>query len=251
MQSLKTKDIAYFVKNMIWPKFGPGYFIYKRQDLVRMRGPFLQGVLFAKKRSGWLHVIPTFYVAGANLADPVIFQTMSVPVHGIDEARRWKWHADTLLDDHLASHIVSQLEEYSPLSFVEALDDLAVGASLTHFAKELSHWAPFLSLAFFCICSGNPSARDNLDHARRIFLKLSRYGSGTPPLEFEQALLARFDELEARLDDPDCISICRTEAEEHAARLFLPPIEWPTEWPLIAPVWPKAKIRGWLSKLLP
>lgn len=215
-----------------------------------MRGPFLQGVLFAKKRSGWLHVIPTFYVVGANPADPVIFQTISLPVHGVDEAMKWKWHADTLLDDNLASRIVSQLEECSPISFVGALDDVTVAVSLTIFSEKVTHWAPLLSLAFFCICSGNSSARDNLDRARRIFLKLSRYGSGTPPLDFEQALLARFDELEARLENPDCISICRAEAVEHAARLSLPVIEWPTEWPRVVPVWPRAK-RGWLSKVRP
>ena len=216
-----------------------------------MRGPFLQGVLFAKKRSGWLHVIPTFYVVGANPVDSVIFQTMSLPIVGIDAAKRWRFPADTVLDSHMACDIISQMEEVSPLSFVDVLHDQAIDASLEISATKVAHWAPFLSLAFFQICSGDSSARNTLERARQKFLKYSRYGRGAPPLDFEQALLARIDQLEARSDVSDCIAICRAEAEEHAARLSLPPIDWPPEWPLIFPAGTAARKEGWLRRLLP
>lgn len=42
--------------------------------------------------------------------------------------------------------------------------------------------------------------------------------------DFEEALYARFQKLESRLDRPDCIALCRANAEEHARLLGLPPI---------------------------
>lgn len=60
--------------------------------------------------------------------------------------------------------------------------------------------------------------------------------------DFEEALYARFQKLESRLDRPDCIALCRANAEEHARLLGLPPIEWPSEWPNTVPPWPKAPL---------
>lgn len=51
--NVKAKAIATFSTLEIPPLLGAGFSIYTKSDLVRMRGPFVQAVLFAKKRSDW------------------------------------------------------------------------------------------------------------------------------------------------------------------------------------------------------
>lgn len=248
--TLKTSEIVKFSKSMVRPQLGPDFFIHTNRDLVRSRGPFLEAVLFARKRSDWLHVIPTFFVVGADPSAPVLFQTMSLPIHGIDETGKWRFPPDSLLNDELARHIVSQLERESPLTFTGPLQDEAIDTALRIFVREVAHPAPSLSLAFFNLCRGASSARSDLANARRLFLKLSRYGSGKPPLDYEQALLARLDELEARLDSSDSIAICRKEVSEHARKMALPVPDWPADWPTISSHSSQLGRTGWLNKFL-
>lgn len=246
------KAIKAFSQFEIRPLLGADFsaYIYAKRDLVRMRGPFVQAVLFAKKRSDWLLVIPTFYVAGANPADPVLFQTMSLPISGMDENRRWRFPPETLLDAKLAQDLVAQLERESPLSFVKPLEDDAIGATLDLIVRKGPHWASYLSRAFFNMCRGAVDAAGaDLAQARKLFIKRSRYRLGQTPFDFEQVLMARFDTLQRRLQEPECVLLCRAEAEEHASRLQLPAVEWPPEWPTVAPP-PAPRKVGWLDKLL-
>ena len=223
--------------------------MYTKRDLVRMRGPFVQAVLFAKKRSDWLHIIPTFYVAGDDPAAETLFQTMSLPIARTDDERRWRFPPETALDADLAQGLVGQLERESPLSFAKPLEDDAIVAALDLFARRVPHWAPALSMAFFNMCRGAVCAGADLAQARKLFVKYSRYGLGQAPLDYEQVLMARFDTLQRRLQEPECILLCRAEAEGHASRLGLPAVGWPPEWPTAAPP-PAAGKAGWLDKLL-
>lgn len=247
--TLMASEIARFSERMVQPRLAQDFFIHAKRDLVRCRGPFLQALLFARKRSDWLHVIPTFFVVGADPAAPVIFQTMSLPIRGTDDAGKWRLPPASLLDEAQAAHLVSQLERDSPLAFSGALEDKAIGEALKTFVRQVAHPAPSLSLAFFNMCRGAPSARSDLAVARRKFLKMSRYGSGKPPLDYEQALLARLDGLAARLDTPDCIAICRDEVMEHACSLKIPVPEWPADWPASAGYMAQESWGGWWSKI--
>ncbi|MGW8393675.1 hypothetical protein [Pseudoduganella sp. HUAS MS19] len=247
--ALKTSEIAGFSKSMVRPRLGPDFFTHTNRDMVRCRGPFLETVFFAKKRSGWLHVIPTFFVVGADPAASVIFQTMSLPLNGIDETGKWRFRPETLLDEALATHIVAQIERDSPLTFIGPLKDDAIDSALRTFVRQIVHPVPSLSLAFFNMCRGAPSARSELAATRKRFLKMSRYGSGKPPLDSEQAMLARLDELAARLDSPDCIAICRDEVIEHARNLNISVPEWPTDWPASAVYAPQESGGAWWTKL--
>lgn len=223
--------------------------VYAKRDLVRMRGPFVQAVLFAKKRSDWLHIIPTFYVAGANPAELVLFQNMSLPISGVDENRRWRFPPETPLNAELAQRLVAQLERDSPLSFVKPLEDNAIETTLDLFVRKSTYWVSALYKAFFSMCRGADAAGADLALARKLFIKHSRYGRGKAPLDFEQVLMARFDTLQRRLLEPDCILLCRAEAEEHASRLGLPAVEWPPEWPTVA-LPPAPEKVAWFRKLL-
>lgn len=229
---LKVSDIKRFSKNVVLPHMGQDYSLYMGRDLIRMRGGFLQGILFAKKRSGWLNVIPTFFVVGTDPSDPVIFQTMSLPISGIDKDRKWKWPQDVTLDEELANEIIAKVEIDSPLSFKKSLNDRAIESVLSVFVKKGTHWMPSLSLAYYNMCRGSKSARKDLERARLIFIEHSRYGAGQPPLPYEKILLNRFEELETRFSSSNGIEICRTEAELHARKLSLPAIQWPNDWPV-------------------
>lgn len=178
-----------------------------------------------------MYVYPTFYVVGADPTHEVMFQTMSLPMSGVDSDRRWRVDPEALLDESLAERFVKQIEKDSPLSFHEPLTDSDIHRALVKFCKCRKSWMPSLSLAYWEILTGARSAADTLVMAKKEFIKYSRYGAGKEPLDFEQALMARFELLQARIGSADGVSQCRAEAEAHAARLRLPKIEWPTEWP--------------------
>lgn len=227
---MKAIDIKIFSKTMVLPRLGAGHLVYANRDLVRMRGPFAQLLIFTTTKPRWLRVIPTFYVVGADAADDDRpHQTVSLEVL---DPQRWQFPPQTALDADFAKRLCGQIEKDSGISFVAPLDDdQKICAGLQPFINRKTHWAAPLFRAFFNICRGAQSARTDLAQARQIFLARSRYGSGKPLLDYEQALLSRFDALEARLDMSDCIAICRAEADEHAKRMSLPTISWPPEWP--------------------
>ena len=59
---MKASDIKNFSKIHLCNALDNQYEVIANRDLVRMYGPFVQAILLSTKRSGWLHVIPTFYV---------------------------------------------------------------------------------------------------------------------------------------------------------------------------------------------
>lgn len=249
----KATDIARFVKTHLRAALPDFSCQYKRRDICRMRGLFMQGVGVGTSRGGWIHVYPDFFVLGAEIyekdlpknllkngsvcSDNLIHGTVSLEVKA---PRRWHFPPETPLDEALAAEILRRLKEDSPISFTELLTGDAIDKALRWFGKDGLHWAADLFLAYFNMTRGAPSARKDLARAFGLFVKHSRYSTDKPPLDYEEALYARFQELEARLDRPDCIALCRADAEEHARLLGLPPIVWPPEWPASVPPWPKA-----------
>ncbi|QNA87495.1 hypothetical protein G4G28_01710 [Massilia sp. Dwa41.01b] len=242
-------DLSGYGKQSGCPLVLPGFRLYAERDLVRMRGPFVQALLFAHTRSEWLDVVPVFYVAGANPADAALFQTMSVPLAGASEKRRWLFPADAPVEEDAAQRLVVQIERDSPLSFLAPLDDGAIAGLLDHLVTQSQHWLPALSKAFFGMCTGSAASAVDLASARDAFIRFSNVGRGGTPRGFERDMMARFDVLEHRLHSQTCIVQCHHEAEEHAARLGLPPIEWPVEWPTSVDVDGAVRNR-WLDALL-
>jgi len=162
-------------------------------------------------------------------------------------ARRWSFPPETPLDEAFAAEILRRLKEDSPISFTEPLKDEAIDKALRWFGKD-GYWLAHLFIAYFNMTRGAPTARKDLARAFHLFIKHSSYSTDEPPLDFEEALHARFHELESRLDRPDCIALCRADAEEHAQLLKLPPIVWPPEWPQAVPPWPP-ELEGLMARL--
>lgn len=246
MKTISAKDITAFSGQTVLPLLDAGFSVHARRDLVRLRGPFVQALLFAQKRSGWMQVIPTFYVLGAIPSDEVLFQTMSVPVSGLDPHRRWMVSGDQPLDARLAQRFITQLTQSSPVSFVEPLVDDMIVAAIDLYARQSRQYHASISKAFMGMCMGSRSSAADLAAAHARFVRFSRYGRGGEPYDFEQALLARLEVLKHRLSDPAGVLACRAEAEEHAARLGLPELQWPQEWPTVSRS-PTTVKRGWLS----
>lgn len=242
----KAIELARFVKQCLQPQLPSSYQLYGKRDLVRMRGNFAQLLLLTSGRGHYLKVLPTLFVVGASLADKTIHQTVSLYVRNPHD---WNITPENL-DVALATQIVKQSEQLSPITFVGELEDREIDHALRWFGKDGRHWADYLFLAFFNMTRGAPTARKDLARAFHLFIKHSRYSTDKPPFDFEEALFARFQELESRLDHPECIALCRADAEEHARLLKLPSIVWPPEWPESVPPWPKAPSFSWARKLL-
>jgi hypothetical protein len=246
LKASSAKDIAAFSSQTVLPLLDTGFSVFARRDLARSRGPFVQALLFAQKRSGWLQVLPTFYVLGAVPSDEVLFQTMSVPVSGIDKDRQWLVRGDLALDANLAERLAAQLAVSSPVSFFEPLEDNTIGAAIDLYTRRSPLYHASISRAFMSMCMGSRSSAAHLAAAHASFIKRSRYGKGGEPYDFEQALLARLEVLRQRLSDPAGLLMCREEAEVHALRLGLPKLHWPPEWPTVSRS-PTTVERGWLS----
>lgn len=192
---MKVTEIQHFSRERLLPRLGEDYRMMSRRDIARSRGPFIQALLFLTKRSGSQQLIPTCYVIGADPAEASMTQTMSLPMDGVDRDRRWYIGADVPADDSLANQVIDALRR-------EAIPN-----------------------------TGYSMAARQLTEARNQLVRYSRYGSGKAPLDFEVALMARIDTLSSRLGKPDCVELCRNDAEEHARALGLPAVAWPEQWP--------------------
>lgn len=246
----KATEIARFVSTHLRAALPNFTGQYKRRDILRMRGPLVQWIFVGVSRGGWISVSPSLSVLGPGIyakdlechrlkdgsldRDALIF-TVSLEGRSPSATRRWNFPPETLLDEKFAAEIVFRLNHDSPISFVNPLEDEAIDKALRWFGKDGSVWTDQLFLAYFNMTRGATTARKNLARAFELFIKRSRYSTNKPPFDFEEALFARFQELESRLDRPDCIALCRADAEEHAKLLKLPPIVWPPEWPLSRP----------------
>lgn len=223
----KASEIARFVWTYLCASLPDFTAQYKRRDILRMRGLVVQMVSVGVGRGGWVRVHPTFSVLGPDiyikdldrhkckddsLDRDALFSQVGLEGISASAARRWIFPPETLLDETFAAEILTRLKQDSPISFTAARKDLA--------------------------------------RAFKLFIKHSRYSTDKPPFDFEIALHARFQELEARLDRPDCIALCRADSEKHAKLLKLPPIVWPLEWPKSVPPWPKDPSFDWARRLL-
>lgn len=248
----KAPEIAYFVRTNLRAVLPDFTGQYKRRDIFRMRGPLMQGIGVAVGRGGWIRLSPGLFVLGAEIytkdlqssklkdgsisTDNLIHTTVGLEAK---LPRRWMFEPDTPLDEKFAAEILSRLKQDSPISFTDPLEDEAIDKALRWFGKDGLHWVADLFLAYFNMTRGEPTARKDLARAFELFRRNSRMTTDKPLRDWEGALLARFKELEFRLDRPDCIALCRADAEEHARLLKLPPIVWPPEWPESVPPWPK------------
>ncbi|MCG3188110.1 MAG: hypothetical protein IOMNBAOH_02834 [Rhodocyclaceae bacterium] len=250
----KAPEIARFVRTHLRAALPDFTGQYKRRDVLRTRGNLVQWMFVGVSRGGWVRVSPVLSVFGPYIhlkdsehcknkdgsfnSDGLI---VSVGLSGMSAsaARRWSFPPDTPLDEMFASEILRWLKEDAPISFTEPLKDEAIDKALRWFGKDGMHWTAHLFLAYFNMTRGAPTARKDLARAFELFIKHSRYSTDKPPFDFEIALHARFQDLESRLDRPDCIALCRADAEEHARLLKLPAIVWPPEWPEAVPPWPQ------------
>jgi hypothetical protein len=250
----QASEIAYFVRVHLRSALPDFTGQYKRRDILRTRGNLVQWIFLGVSRGGWIDISPALSVLGPYIhrkesehcknkdgsfnSDGMI---VSVSLDGISAsaARRWSFPPETSLNGAFATEILSRLKQDSPISFTDPLEDGAIDKALRWFGKSGLHWTPALFLAYFNMTRGAPTARKDLSRAFELFIKHSRYSTNKPPFDFEIALHDRFKELESRLDRPDCIALCRADAEEHARLLKLPAIVWPPEWPESVPPWPK------------
>lgn len=265
----KAPEIAQFVRTHLREALPDFTAQYKRRDILRTRGNLVQWMFVGISRGGWLEISPALSVIGPHIhlkdsehcknkdgtfnSDGLI---VSVGLSGMSasDIRRWSFPPETPLDTTFATEILARLKQDSPIPFTEPLKDDSIDNALRWFGKNGLHWTSNLFLAYFNMTRGAPSARKDLARAFELFRRNSRMVTGKPLRDWEEALLARFQELESRLDRPDCIALCRADAEEHARLLKLPPIVWPPEWPESVPPWPKepdsliAKLGGFLTR---
>lgn len=265
----KSPEIAHFVRTHLRAALPDFTGQYKRRDILRTRGNLVQWMFVGVSRAGWLEISPALSVLGPYIhlkdsehcknkdgsfnSDGLI---VSIGLSGLSASatRRWSFAPDTPLDETFAAEILTRLRQDSPISYTEPLEDEAIDKALRWFGKDGAVWTDYLFLAYFNMTRGAPTARKDLGRAFEIFRRKSRMATDKPLRDWEEALLARFQELESRLDRPNCVALCRADAEEHARLLKLPPIVWPPEWPESVPPWPKepssliAKIGGFLTR---
>ena len=222
MALLNNKLIAHFTTKVVRPSLGPDYFLFRKRDLARVSGPFVQLLAMSVSRSGALRVHPCFYVAGADLSLEVIPQNVSLEVQ---DPHRWTYLQPTL-DAAFAQRLLQQLEADSPQSFVAPLSgDASVSRVFQSFAARTVHWSSNLYHAFYLLTRGRPEATQELAQARARFNKLGERRVGQAP-SWRFVLAERLDELERRLTLPEGCELCRAEAQQQAQRLELPEIYW-------------------------
>lgn len=260
----KAPEIARFVRTHLRAALPDFTGQYKQRDILRMRGPLVQWVFVGVSRGGWIGVSPSLSVLGphiylrdleryknkdGSLNSDALIVAVSLDGKSPEATRRWNFPPETSLDEMFTAEIVARLNQDSPISFIQPLGDETIDKALRWFGKADLHWTDYLFLAFFNMTRGAPSARKDLVRAFELFRRNSRMVTDKPLRDWEEALLARFQELESRLDRPDCIALCRADAEEHARLLKLLPIVWPPEWLESVPPWPKETSIGLAAKL--
>jgi len=240
----KSADLVRYMRESLKPAFPNSYLSYTPRFLLRAHGNAVQGIVIGVGRGGWVRVHPSLYVTGADRADEGIHQTVSLSTR---DPRRWHFPPDTPLDDALTAVILGRLANDSPISFEAPLDDVGLDRGLRWFARKGRHWSADLFLAFYSMTRGAATARRDLERARMRFHRYSRLSKGKQPRDWEKQLCGYFDELESRLDQPDCVALCRQDAEAHAEILGLPSPLWPPEWPKSVPAWRKTET--WRDRL--
>ena len=185
------------------------------RDSVRLHGAFVQLMALSGGRYGHtLHVLPTFYVVGARPWDEVI--TQSISVDSI-QPRDWRIQ-DASLDHSLAALLNQRIEKASPIPYSQPLTNAAIVKALEFFEKRGTSEVASMGLAFFLMSLGRVDVASRLKLARKTFMK----DNNPIKHDWQHNVVKRLDVLEARVSQPDCVELCRREAEEHAQRLGLP-----------------------------
>lgn len=192
---------------------------YRDRDLVRQTSNFVQLIALSGGRYGeTLKVLPTFYVVGARPFDEVI--TQSIALH-VEHPNKWRFQGRHL-DECLADDICVLLSDESFLSFFAPIGATDVVATLTDLAKNATSEDAPLFLAFFMMANEIQGADIWIERARKKFLQAN------PVIlhDWQRATMQRLDEIQQRLGAPNAAILSREEAQDHAARLQLPRIEW-------------------------
>jgi hypothetical protein len=235
-------NLRRFVTSILRPRFPPEYQLHGKRSLVRTYGSFVQELALSGGRyADHVHVLPTLYVAGAEPWVEGIHQGVC-----LDALDRPKWiFRDVALDGALADRIVALLAG-TPVSFQDPLSEATACASLAFMTQRKVTEVPAFFLAFFLMTLGKDNvqrpvlasrrfpffrrdtgvenASSRLNEARGLFASRNRRLIH----DWQRTTAARFEELSARLGTPDCVALSRREAEEHAAKLHLPALRWPT-----------------------
>lgn len=225
----KAKDLAKFTKAELMPLLPAGYSINMNRTVLRRRANFVQFITLGTSRGGYISVSPVIYLVGAD--DKEIIMTCSGSI-GIKKPNNWKFHPDTLLDHNFAQAIIERIEKESPISFLKPLEDAAMVNALKSF--DQTDFAILSYIAFLYLSMGDASAKPYLSKLEKYYAKVC--DSTKPSIhgirEWEYARQVRTKNLISRMSQPDCVALCRQEAEMHAELLGLPKITWPEEWPL-------------------
>lgn len=223
-----------FLKELIVPNLGNGFQFKGKREAVRMRGPFVQSIALARARGSGLYVIPYYFMVGADPTSEVMHENLGL---AILNWRNWSF-LEAKLDSEFAALLLTRLRADAPASFFDDLTDTSIDAAMQWFIRKGNDPSAHQFKTFMAILLGRETARTDLERAIAVF---KRKALSDPPRDHEAALLQRYADLEARLGHPDCIALCRADAEAHAQRLKLPPIAWPHEWPTSVPPWPKRR----------
>jgi hypothetical protein len=219
-------QLSRFVDTEVRPLLAPDFTLYRKRELVRMHGPFVQFLSLSVARGGSLRVYPTFFVVGADPSVPVIPQNVSL---GAEDPAAWRFQG-VVLDAEFARRLVRQVEAASPLSFTGPLaaDGSAIARTFHVFEARTRHWSPSLYLAHFLLTAGSrqAAAAAAVGRARVRFAALGERVTGDPPA-WRIALGQRIAELERRVTSADGQGLCRAESERQAAEFGLPGIVWP------------------------
>ena len=248
----KSTEIAKFMREHIKSHFPELDVVYKSRFYLQMNACVVRGLIIGVGKGGYIKVLPVMYVVGADLSEDELSPGLCTELY--DRQTIWQFPEDTPLNEVLAIEIKKRVNNSPAINFLGVFTQGVIERDIQWFAKRPEHWAANLDLAFFNMTRGAPTARKDLARAFELFRRKSRMVTDKPLRDWEEALLARFQELESRLDRPDCISLCRADSEKHARLLKLPPIVWPPEWPEAVPPWSKepdsliAKLGGFLTR---
>jgi len=216
----KAVALKSFISKMLQPRFPADFQRHRTRSLLRMYGNVAQMVgLSGGRYATTLGLHPILYVAGAC---PWVEEISAGVAWDLTDEGKWTFQ-NVLLDDHLADKIIDQLEGLKQ-SFFGPMSDTRVREWLNYFCKDgIREHAP-LYLGFYLLTLGDSSASIYLQQARKIFKRICP----NPDQEWQRQTSSRIELLLERVGSFDGAVECRKEAEEHALKLKLPQISWPS-----------------------
>jgi hypothetical protein len=239
---MTSARVLRFLDEFIGPNLGEGFTTFSQDEFIRMRGPFVQAFICEESlEDNSIAIIPTLYTVGAILADDRMYGTYCLNTKHV---HIWKPSLEIEINDTaFAQALVETTKKNALLSFLLPIEDKAVDRALRKVQQNNRAWASLQFKAFFNMTRGALSARKDIKNAIKSFhwasINPGVVGGFPPSQDWRTVVQARLEELERRLDQQNCISLCRADAEAHAKKLKLPSIEWPSDRPTEVPPWPK------------